>query len=58
MRLAKAVGCPVRSGKPGYNMPTFVRMAVRPKELTKVLINCWTSGGLSGSRLEGAGKAI
>jgi histidinol-phosphate/aromatic aminotransferase/cobyric acid decarboxylase-like protein len=26
---AKAAGVPMRSGKPGYEMPTFVRIAVR-----------------------------
>ncbi|CAM9751600.1 unnamed protein product [Ectocarpus sp. 6 AP-2014] len=29
VRLARAAGVPVRSGAPGYNLPTFFRIAVR-----------------------------
>ncbi|CAM9237264.1 unnamed protein product [Phaeothamnion confervicola] len=34
---AKAAGVPVRSGAPGYNLPTFFRAAVRPAEQAAVL---------------------
>ncbi|DAZ97655.1 TPA: hypothetical protein N0F65_003973 [Lagenidium giganteum] len=34
VRLAKEFGVPVRSGKPGYELPTFVRIAVRDAEKT------------------------
>ncbi|CAI5743448.1 unnamed protein product [Peronospora destructor] len=39
--LAKVHGVPVRSGKPGYNLPTFVRIAVRNPEHTAVLLKAW-----------------
>ncbi|KAF9362682.1 hypothetical protein BGX34_005692 [Mortierella sp. NVP85] len=39
--LAKQAGVPVRSGKPGYNRPTFVRIAVRETEQTDVLMKAW-----------------
>jgi histidinol-phosphate/aromatic aminotransferase/cobyric acid decarboxylase-like protein len=29
VRRAKAVGCPIRNGAMGYEMPTFIRLAVR-----------------------------
>eukprot|EP00611_Tribonema_gayanum_P006573 TRINITY_DN15846_c0_g1_i1.p1 TRINITY_DN15846_c0_g1~~TRINITY_DN15846_c0_g1_i1.p1 ORF type:complete len:405 (-),score=121.84 TRINITY_DN15846_c0_g1_i1:77-1180(-) len=35
---AKAAGVPVRSGAPGYNLPTFFRAAVRPAETRRVLL--------------------
>lgn len=38
---AKAHGVPVRSGKPGYELPTFVRIAVRSPEQTAVLLHAW-----------------
>ncbi|CAG8439100.1 13287_t:CDS:2 [Acaulospora colombiana] len=43
---AKIAGVPVRSGNPGYNRPTFVRVAVR--ELSKVdsLIQAWITLGI------------
>jgi histidinol-phosphate/aromatic aminotransferase/cobyric acid decarboxylase-like protein len=39
--LAKQEGVPVRSGQPGYNMPTFIRIAVRAPAATAVLLNAW-----------------
>lgn len=36
VQLASAVGTPVRSAGPGYNMPTFFRIAVREPGVTKV----------------------
>lgn len=39
--LAKQHGVPVRSGKPGYNLPTFVRIAVRDAAKTEVLLRAW-----------------
>ncbi|KAJ2794795.1 hypothetical protein H4R21_005359 [Coemansia helicoidea] len=39
--LARAAGVPVRSGLPGYNHPTFVRLAVREPEKVGVLIDAW-----------------
>lgn len=41
VRLAKAAGVPVRSGQPGYNMPTFFRIAVKDQKLTAALIAAW-----------------
>ncbi|CAH0481612.1 unnamed protein product [Peronospora belbahrii] len=40
-KLAKEHGVPVRSGKPGYNLPTFVRIAVRSPDQTAVLLKAW-----------------
>ncbi|KAJ2718684.1 hypothetical protein GGI07_005638 [Coemansia sp. Benny D115] len=39
--LAKAAGVPVRSGKPGYNLPTFIRLAVREPAKLDVLLSAW-----------------
>ncbi|TMW69630.1 hypothetical protein Poli38472_001786 [Pythium oligandrum] len=41
--LAKEHGVPVRSGKPGYALPTFVRIAVRNPQQTAVLLKAWES---------------
>jgi histidinol-phosphate/aromatic aminotransferase/cobyric acid decarboxylase-like protein len=41
VELAKAAGVPVRSGKPGYERPTFVRIAVREPKQTDILLNAW-----------------
>ncbi|CAG8577879.1 17380_t:CDS:2 [Racocetra persica] len=38
---AKAAGVPVRSGKPGYNRPTYVRVAVREPSKVDFLIRAW-----------------
>lgn len=38
VKLAAAVGTPVRSAGPGYNMPTFFRIAVREPGVTKVCV--------------------
>ncbi|GLD95542.1 hypothetical protein PINS_up022802 [Pythium insidiosum] len=43
VRLAKEHGVPVRSGKPGYELPAFVRIAVRRPEQTAVLLKAWAS---------------
>lgn len=39
--LAKQHGVPVRSGKPGYELPTFIRVAVRNHQQTAVLLKAW-----------------
>ncbi|KAJ1652115.1 hypothetical protein IWQ61_007478 [Dispira simplex] len=39
--LARAAGVPVRSGQPGYEMPTFVRIAVRSPTKLTVLLKAW-----------------
>lgn len=39
--LAKAAGVPVRSGKPGYEEPTKVRIAVRDPKHLKLLLDAW-----------------
>lgn len=36
--LCKAAGLPVRSGKPGYEMPTYIRLAVRTPENLALLM--------------------
>ncbi|KAI9489684.1 pyridoxal phosphate-dependent transferase [Zychaea mexicana] len=41
--LARQAGVPVRSGKPGYSCPTFVRVAVRKEPEIARLINAWKS---------------
>eukprot|EP00906_Rhabdomonas_costata_P018651 RCo027211 len=41
VRLAKAAGTPVRTGKAGYEMGTFVRFAVRSPEKQAVLLASW-----------------
>ncbi|CAJ0648705.1 8043_t:CDS:2 [Entrophospora sp. SA101] len=38
---AKLSGVPVRSGRPGYNRPTFVRVAVREPSKVDILIKAW-----------------
>lgn len=38
VQLARSAGVPIRSGKPGYNCPTFIRLAVRNPEKFNVLI--------------------
>ncbi|TFJ82504.1 hypothetical protein NSK_006183 [Nannochloropsis salina CCMP1776] len=38
VRLASAAGTPVRSAGPGYNMPTFFRIAVRDPKVTNILL--------------------
>lgn len=46
VRCAKAAGCPVRAGAMGYNMPTFVRFAVRAPEHQEVLLRAmWAQFG-------------
>ncbi|KAJ2156064.1 hypothetical protein GGF46_005439 [Coemansia sp. RSA 552] len=41
--LARAAGVPIRSGRPGYNLPTFVRLAVREPAKFRVLLDAWKS---------------
>ncbi|KAI9506612.1 pyridoxal phosphate-dependent transferase [Coemansia spiralis] len=36
--LARAAGVPIRSGRPGYSLPTFIRLAVREPEKVDALI--------------------
>lgn len=38
VQQAKAAGVPIRSGRPGYNLPTYIRIAVRNATSTNVLI--------------------
>lgn len=45
VELAKKNGVPIRSGRPGYNLPTFIRIAVRSAAPTDVLLNAWSSLG-------------
>ncbi|OQR91323.1 hypothetical protein ACHHYP_04778 [Achlya hypogyna] len=42
-RLSKLHGVPIRSGAPGYNLPTYVRIAVRNATQTEVLMQAWKS---------------
>lgn len=39
--LAREAGVPVRSGKPGYQCNSFVRVAVRKEDQVQVLVNAW-----------------
>ncbi|KAI8973383.1 pyridoxal phosphate-dependent transferase [Mycotypha africana] len=41
--LARKAGVPVRSGKPGYQCNTFVRIAVRREKEVQVLMDAWKS---------------
>ncbi|KAI9469968.1 MAG: pyridoxal phosphate-dependent transferase [Benjaminiella poitrasii] len=41
--LARKAGVPVRSGKPGYQCNSFIRVAVRKEDKVQVLINAWKS---------------
>ncbi|KAK4519514.1 uncharacterized protein ATC70_009750 [Mucor velutinosus] len=43
IELARASGVPVRSGKPGYQCNSFVRVAVRKEPEVQVLIDAWKS---------------
>lgn len=43
---ARFAGVPVRSGNPGYNRPTFVRVAVREPSKVGVLIKAWANLGI------------
>jgi len=38
---ARAAGLPVRSGRPGYQRPTCVRVAVREPQLVDALVRSW-----------------
>ena len=38
VELAKAAGVPLRWGKPGYEMPSYIRIAVRESAPTDVLM--------------------
>lgn len=38
VRRTRAAGVPVRSGAPGYNLPTFFRAAVRPEKMRTNLL--------------------
>ncbi|CAG8585958.1 17021_t:CDS:2 [Rhizophagus irregularis] len=40
---AKAAGVPVRSGVPGYDRPTYLRVAVREPSKVDILIKAWRS---------------
>ena len=40
----KAAGVPIRSGAPGYNLPTFIRLAVRKPEPTAILLDALSAG--------------
>ncbi|CAG8459450.1 2526_t:CDS:2 [Diversispora eburnea] len=42
---AKFAGVPVRSGNPGYNRPTYVRVAVREPSKVDILIKAWATLG-------------
>ncbi|KAI7899343.1 pyridoxal phosphate-dependent transferase [Cokeromyces recurvatus] len=43
VELARKAGVPVRSGKPGYQCNSFIRVAVRKEDKVQVLINAWKS---------------
>ncbi|RKP11596.1 pyridoxal phosphate-dependent transferase [Piptocephalis cylindrospora] len=43
VHLAREAGVPVRSGRPGYEQPTFVRVAVRESGKVDHLIQAWES---------------
>jgi len=41
VQLARKAGTPVRSGAPGYNLPTMVRIAVREPKHLDLLLDAW-----------------
>ncbi|KAJ1991531.1 hypothetical protein H4R33_001325 [Dimargaris cristalligena] len=41
IQLAKQAGVPVRSGLPGYQQPSHLRIAVRSPEKFQILLNAW-----------------
>lgn len=41
VKLARAAGVPVRSGQPGYQRPTYVRVAVREEKCVDILVQAW-----------------
>ncbi|KAJ1914826.1 hypothetical protein H4219_004614 [Mycoemilia scoparia] len=41
VRLSQSVGMPVRSGTPGYQHHTYIRVAVRNPDLLPTLLNAW-----------------
>mmetsp|Transcript_96397 Transcript_96397/g.201395 ORF Transcript_96397/g.201395 Transcript_96397/m.201395 type:complete len:420 (-) Transcript_96397:568-1827(-) len=41
VELAKRAGTPVRSGAPGYELPTMVRVAVRAPKEFQILLDAW-----------------
>ncbi|CAO3675032.1 unnamed protein product [Umbelopsis ramanniana] len=43
VNLARAAGVPVRSGQPGYQRPTYVRVAVREEDHVDILVQAWKS---------------
>ncbi|KAI8064477.1 pyridoxal phosphate-dependent transferase [Gongronella butleri] len=43
VQLARAAGVPVRSGTPGYQCLSFVRVAVRVEDQVDVLVRAWQS---------------
>merc|ERR1711934_145147 len=49
--VSKKAGCPIRSGSPGYHLPTMVRVAVREPAHVDILLNAWeeVAGHLEGS---------
>lgn len=42
---AKAAGVPVRSGTPGYDRPTYIRVAVREPSKVDILVKAWSKLG-------------
>lgn len=38
-RLCKAAGVPIRSGRPGYELPSYIRIAVRKADAVQVLLD-------------------
>eukprot|EP00288_Rhodomonas_lens_P012910 CAMPEP_0177706930 /NCGR_PEP_ID=MMETSP0484_2-20121128/9483_1 /TAXON_ID=354590 /ORGANISM="Rhodomonas lens, Strain RHODO" /LENGTH=377 /DNA_ID=CAMNT_0019218415 /DNA_START=43 /DNA_END=1176 /DNA_ORIENTATION=+ len=50
VQACKKNGVPIRWGKPGYNLPTFFRVAVRDEETTEFLIDTLKETFLGGVR--------
>ncbi|GBB87865.1 hypothetical protein RclHR1_14360004 [Rhizophagus clarus] len=42
---ARAAGVPIRSGTPGYERPTYIRLAVREPSKVDILIKAWSKLG-------------
>lgn len=42
VKISRAAGFPIRPGSYGYNSPTFIRIAVRSKNVTDRLLHSWT----------------
>lgn len=58
VKRARAAGVPVRSGAPGYNLPTFFRAAVRSRKQRVTLLKALAPLSLAMPNKENASSPI